>query len=86
MPCERIDQTSLWKNLEQHATVMQSPGKHLKNLLNEKHRLKKFSLTGAEIFFDLSRHRVDETAMDLLFELAEFLECQFEHGFVPIAF
>ncbi|MBT8375038.1 MAG: glucose-6-phosphate isomerase [Deltaproteobacteria bacterium] len=70
MPSERIDQTSLWKNLEQHATVMQRPGKHLKNLLNEKDRLKNFSLTGAEMFFDFSRQRVDEAAMDLLFELS----------------
>ncbi|MBT8358823.1 MAG: glucose-6-phosphate isomerase [Desulfobacterales bacterium] len=70
MPSERIDQTSLWKNLEQHATVMQRPGKHLKNLLNEKDRLKNFSLTGAEMFFDFSRQRLDEAAMDLLFELS----------------
>ena len=70
MPSEKIDQTSLWKNLEQHATVMQHPGTHLKNLLNQKDRLKNFSLNGAEIFFDFSRQRVDEAAMDLLFELS----------------
>ena len=70
MPSERIDETPLWKNLKQHATAMQHPEKHLKNLLNEKDRLENFSLNGADIFFDFSRQRVDETAMDLLFELS----------------
>jgi len=72
MPTEKIDQTPLWKNLKQHATVMQHPEKHLKNLLNEKDRLKNFSLNGADIFFDFSRQRVDETALELLFELSDF--------------
>lgn len=70
MPSERIDETPLWKNLKQHATEMQHPEKHLKNLLNEQDRLKNFSLNGADIFFDFSRQRVDETAMDLLFQLS----------------
>ena len=70
MPSERIDETPLWKILKQHATAMQHPEKHLKNLLNEKDRLENFSLNGADIFFDFSRQRVDETAMDLLFKLS----------------
>jgi len=70
MPSEKINETPGWKNLMQYATVMEHPEKHLKNLLNEKDRFKKFSLNGADIFFDFSRQRVDETTMDLLFELS----------------
>ena len=70
MPSERINETPVWKNLMQHAAVMEHPEKHLKNLLNEKDRFKNFSSNGADIFFDFSRQRVDETTMDLLFELS----------------
>ncbi len=70
MPTENPAETPVWKNLMQHAAVMEHPEKHLKNLLNEKDRFNKFSLNGADIFFDFSRQRVDETTMDLLFELS----------------
>ncbi|MBW2589312.1 MAG: glucose-6-phosphate isomerase [Deltaproteobacteria bacterium] len=70
MPSERINEIPVWKKLTQHAAVMNNPEKHLKNLLNEKDRFKNFSLNGADIFFDYSRQRVDETTMDLLFELS----------------
>jgi len=70
MPSERINETSVWKKLTQHAAVMDNPENHLKNLLQIKDRFKNFSLIGADIFFDFSRQRVDETTMDLLFELA----------------
>jgi len=70
MPSERINEIPVWKKLTQHAAVMDNPEKHLKNLLNEKDRFKNFSLNGADIFFDYSRQRVDETTMDLLFELS----------------
>ena len=70
MPSEKINETPAWKSLMQHAAVMEHPEKHLKKLLNEKDRFNKFSLNGADIFFDFSRQRVDETTMDLLFELS----------------
>ncbi len=70
MPSEKLNETPVWKNLMQHAAVMEHPEKHLKKLLNEKDRFNKFSLNGADIFFDFSRQRVDETTMDLLFELS----------------
>jgi len=70
MPNENPAETPVWKNLMQHAAVMEHPEKHLKNLLNEKDRFNNFSLNGADIFFDFSRQRVDETTMDLLFELS----------------
>jgi glucose-6-phosphate isomerase len=62
---------SAWKKLEDHAGLMESNDKHLKVLLQDPQRLEKFSLTGAGIFYDFSRQRFDEKAMDLLFELAE---------------
>ena len=70
MPSEKMTETPVWKNLMQHAAVMDRPDKHLINLMNEKDRFKNFSLNGADIFFDFSRQRVDETTMDLLFELS----------------
>jgi len=70
MPTENPVETHVWKSLMQNATVMEHPEKHLKNLLNEKDRFKNFSLKGADIFFDFSRQRVDETTMDFLFELS----------------
>jgi len=70
MPPENPNETPAWKNLIRHAAIMNQPEKHLKNLLNKKDRFKNFYLKGADIFFDFSRQRVDETTMDLLFELS----------------
>jgi glucose-6-phosphate isomerase len=70
MPHENPVETPVWKKLTQHAAVMEHPEKHLKNLLNEKDRFKNFSSNGADIFYDYSRQRVDETALKLLFELS----------------
>jgi len=70
MPSERINETSVWKKLTQHAAVMDHPDNHLKNLLQKKDRFNNFSLNGADIFYDYSRQRVDETALELLFELS----------------
>ena len=70
MPHENPTEIPVWEKLTQHAAVMEHPEKHLKNLLNEKNRFNNFSLNGADIFFDYSRQRVDETCMDLLFELS----------------
>jgi glucose-6-phosphate isomerase len=70
MPHENPTKIPVWEKLTQHAAVMEHPEKHLKNLLNEKDRFKNFSLNGADIFLDFSRQRVDETTMDLLFELS----------------
>ncbi|MDY6793392.1 MAG: glucose-6-phosphate isomerase [Thermodesulfobacteriota bacterium] len=70
MSAEKISETPVWKKLEQHATDINDAKNHLKILLQKKDRLKNFSVTGGGIFFDFSRQRVDETAMDLLFELS----------------
>jgi glucose-6-phosphate isomerase len=70
MPHENPTETPAWKSLIQHAALMESSKKHLKNLLDKKDRFINFSLKGADIFFDFSRQRVDETTMDLLFELS----------------
>jgi len=59
-----------WKKLVEQADKMDLPENHLKYLVKEKNRLKKFSLQGAEVFYDFSRQRVNEKTMDLLFELA----------------
>ncbi len=71
MSCKKSGDIPIWKKLLQHADIMARSEKHLKNLIKEKERLEKFSLKGADIFYDFSRQRVDEKTMDLLFELAE---------------
>ncbi len=68
---QKLHDIPAWKKLIKHARFMTFPEKHLKHLVKEKNRLEKFSLQGAEIFYDFSRQRVDKKAMDLLFELAD---------------
>ncbi len=67
----RISRTPVWKKLKEHAEEMKRPEYHLKHLIQEKHRLDKFSLKHVDFFYDYSRQRVTEKTMDLLFELAE---------------
>jgi len=70
----KLNEISVWKKLIQHAEIMERPEKHLKHLLADKDRLAKFSLKAAGIIYDFSRQRLDDKAMDLLFELAEILK------------
>ena len=71
MSCQKFFEIPACKKLLSHAGVINSPEKHLKNLIKEESRLEKFSLNRAGVFYDFSRQRVDEKAMELLFELAE---------------
>jgi glucose-6-phosphate isomerase len=70
MSHENPTEIPVWEKLTQHAAVMEHSEKHLKNLLNDEGRFNNFSLNGADILLDFSRQRVDETTMDLLFELS----------------
>jgi glucose-6-phosphate isomerase len=67
----KLTEIPAWKALSQHADLMNRPEKHLKHLLEDNERLAKFSFKSAGIFYDISRQRLDEKAMDLLFELAD---------------
>ena len=71
MAFQKLHDILAWQKLLRHAKIMDSPEKHLRNLIKDKNRLENFSLHGADIFYDFSRQRVDEKCMDLLFELAE---------------
>jgi glucose-6-phosphate isomerase len=70
----KLNEMSVWKKLIQHADIMKRPEKHLKHLLEDENRLAKFSLKAAGIFYDFSRQRLDDKAMELLFELADSLK------------
>lgn len=70
MSLQKLCDLPEWKKLAQQAGKMDLPENHLKYLVKEKDRFEKFSLQGAEVFYDFSRQRVDEKAMDLLFKLA----------------
>jgi glucose-6-phosphate isomerase len=66
-----INRTPIWAKLKKHAEFIQKPENHLKYLIKQKDRLKKFSIDKIDFFYDFSRQRIDEKAMDLLFELAD---------------
>jgi len=68
----KLNESSVWNRLIQHADIMNLPEKHLKHLLTDNSRLEKCSLKAAGIFYDFSRQRIDKKTMDLLIELAEF--------------
>lgn len=74
MSFRKLNDTTAWKMLKQHADVIKRPEKHLKHLIREENRLEKYSVRDAGMFFDFSRQRVDEKTMDLLFELSETRE------------
>jgi len=59
------------EKLNKHATLINCPENHLKNLIKTDGRFEGFTLHGVNIFYDYSRQRVDVEAMNLLFELAE---------------
>ena len=67
----KLNELPVWKKLKQQAGIMNRPEMHLRNLIQAKARFEKFTLKGANIFYDFSRQRVDEKTLDLLFELAE---------------
>jgi len=60
-----------WKNLKKHAGIINRRENHLKYLISEKGRIENFSLSGAGIFYDFSRQKVNAKTMELLFILAE---------------
>lgn len=61
----------VWKQLSRHAETINRPENHLKYLVLADNRTREFSLTGAGVFFDYSRQRLDPKALGLLLELAE---------------
>ncbi len=61
----------VWKRLLKHAEIINRPENHLKHLVFAENRIKNFSLTGAGIFFDYSRQRLDPKALLILLDLAK---------------
>lgn len=66
----RLDQTALHEQLLRHAETMQQPDRHLYHLLKDKARLKDYSRSEADLFFDYSRQRLSHKTMDLLLAAA----------------
>lgn len=68
-----ITNTQSWRALEHHFEEIKKL--HLKTLFgSDKERVEKFSLNKLGIYFDYSKHRVNDKTMDLLFKLAEELK------------
>ncbi len=59
-----------WKNLEKHFGEIKNV--HIKTLFSgDRNRAKRFTLNKLGIYFDFSRHRINEKTLDLLLMLAE---------------
>jgi glucose-6-phosphate isomerase len=59
------------QNLKQLSKTLQDKKFHLKNLIQEKDRLEKFSLKFDEFFYDFSKQRVNDSVINELFNLAK---------------
>ena len=49
---------NVWESLKEYASLMSSYDKHLTFLLQEEKRPEKYSVKGADIFYDFSHQRV----------------------------
>lgn len=65
-----LKDNTVWNRLVHHADIMNRPENHLKHLVVDPDRIKKFAVKSGGMFFDFSRQRVDEKTMNLLFDLA----------------
>lgn len=74
MKTPRLNCLDLHAKLQAHADAMQQPEKHLRRLVDEPGRLASFSKIGAGLFFDYSRQRLDQHALELLLAAAGELE------------
>ncbi len=70
----RIDQLDLHADLQHAAARMQQPDNHLRHLLLAPDRLNIFSCSGAGLFYDYSRQRVDKDSLALLIAAASKLK------------
>lgn len=74
MKTPRLNRLDLHAKLQAHADEMQQPDRHLRRLVDEPNRLASFSKIGADLFFDYSRQRLDQHALELLVTAAEELD------------
>jgi glucose-6-phosphate isomerase len=74
MKAPRLNRLDLHTKLISHAETMAQPDKHLRRLIDEPNRLASYSKTGAGLFFDYSRQRLDPQALELLEAAAEELD------------
>jgi len=71
---------SAWKKLKQHADQIQLPENHLKYLIKQTGRIKKFSLSDVGLFYDFSRQRIDDKTLETLLELAKTKSIQKQYN------
>ncbi len=60
----------IWQELTIHAEQMDRPEYHLRHLLKDADRLAGFSLSGAGLFYDFTRQRLNRPSLALLLDLA----------------
>jgi glucose-6-phosphate isomerase len=70
MNTPRLSRLDLHADLVAHAAEMQNPDKHLSRLIAMPDRFGAFSRTGAGLFFDYSRQRLEQRTLDLLLRAA----------------
>ncbi len=74
MKPSRLDHLAQHTQLLGKAESMGHPDNHLRRLIAEADRFKRFSATGAGLFFDYSRQRLDRSTLDLLLDGAVALK------------
>ncbi len=74
MKTPRLSRLDLHAKLRAHADAMQHPDRHLRRLMDEPNRLASFSKSGAGLYFDYSRQRLDQHTFELLVAAAEELD------------
>lgn len=74
MKTPRLNRLNLHATLQAHADAMRQPDKHLRRLIDESGRLASFSKSGAGLYFDYSRQRLDQQTLKLLVAAAEELD------------
>lgn len=66
--------TISWQSLLNESYKLEKKEFHLKNLINSKNRLKKFSRQDCNFFFDFSKQRIDDKIFSYLIKMSEELK------------
>ena len=69
---ERIDQTTEWQALQEHAEEMQSI--HLRDLFHQEDRAGQYQCKACDLYLDFSKNRITDKTVELLLNLARVAE------------
>ncbi|MFZ5571178.1 MAG: glucose-6-phosphate isomerase [Thermodesulfobacteriota bacterium] len=76
MPAPKPTDLPQWRQLQRAAEQMNRPEKHLRHLLENPDRIRRFAKTGGGLLYDFSRQRMDDECLALLLDLARSRDAQ----------